>query len=414
MQWLAVTIAILCSIPAQGDVLGDGGDAPTACVGDEDQTCNGGVPENDADVDGDVASFVQGEVKKMLGIRVHGRPERSSSEIRAITDKVTGVLASQVEEEVRRVIVKFERLGYPREELLKRLKEKMSMMSLAEILDARWSGDTDRPECVAAKGAASAYRFGGHAEAMAGDAARADLTDKGFTFVRGFNQSGDGDWDYMGWWEKDGNCMFNFQGSDDAADFVNNRNPKPVTWMGIDGVHQGLVTELTGLVNQIDFAAVNKKCTGTFTVVGHSLGGGLAQLLTLALNREDDPLGANRRVDKIYTFGAMPVGDTNKDNDQADDGCFEGELFFTARSADDGSTQVDVVNSGKIGGGFLEPIKSTKTLLFGPGNSTTYECGNLIPPFGGAGFDLHLIQIYMFFLGCITYPEFLALLPEQH
>ena len=86
MQCLAVTIAILCSIPAQGDVLGAGGDAPRTCVSDSDQTCNGGVPKNDADMDGDVASVMQGEVKKIMGVRGHGRPERSSSEMQAITD----------------------------------------------------------------------------------------------------------------------------------------------------------------------------------------------------------------------------------------------------------------------------------------------------------------------------------------
>ena len=99
---------------------------------------------------------------------------------------------------------------------------------------------------------------------------------------------------------------------------------------------------------------------------------------------------------------------------QADDGCFEGELFFTARSAEDGgATEVDIVNGAGIGGATLEPIKSKKTLLFGPGNSTTYECGTLIPEFGGSGFDLHLIQIYMFYMQCISYPEFIAMLPDM-
>ena len=45
-----------------------------------------------------------------------------------------------MEEQVRRVMVKFEGLGYPRDALLKRLKEQMSMVSLSEILSARWSG----------------------------------------------------------------------------------------------------------------------------------------------------------------------------------------------------------------------------------------------------------------------------------
>jgi hypothetical protein len=248
---------------------------------------------------------------------------------------------------------------------------------------------------------------------MAGDAAASDLQDEGYTFVRGFNQSEGTDWDYMGWWEKDGNCMFTFQGSDDDADFANNWDPTPITKWGIEGLHRGLVKELDGLVSQVDFAAVNAMCTGSVTVAGHSLGGGLAQLFALAINGKSDPLNAKMKIDTIYTFGAMSLGEENEANDQAADGCFGGQQYFNAKEDESGTT-VDIVTTNKTGGHFLEPIKSSKALLFAPNRREIYECGNTIPKTAASsGFDLHAIQLYEFNLGCISYLELMAFMASM-
>lgn len=314
------------------------------------------------------------------------------------------------EQELSWFVAKLKRLGHPTDEIMRQGMEKILKMTQSEMQAAKWWGTRKpmQPECVAAKAAAAAYRFGEHASMMAGDAAASDLQDEGYTFVRGFNQSEGTDWDYMGWWEKDGNCMFTFQGSDDTADFDNNWDPTPITKWGIEGIHQGLVKELDGLVSQVDFVAVNSMCTGSVTVAGHSLGGGLAQLFALAINGKSDPLNATVKIDTIYTFGAMSLGEENEANDQAADGCFGGQQYFNAQEDESGIT-VDIVTTNQTGGQFLEPIKSSKTLLFGPGKSQIYECGITIPKsHGSSGFDLHLIQLYEYNLGCISFTEYLA------
>ena len=62
-------------------------------------------------------------------------------------------------------------------------------------------------------------------------------------------------------------------------------------------------------------------------VTGHSLGGGLAQMFTMALNSNADLLKAGFTADSLYTYGAMPVSAVGTKNDQAADGCFSGPLL---------------------------------------------------------------------------------------
>merc|ERR1719386_622304 len=58
----------------------------------------------------------------------------------------------------------------------------------------------------------------------------------------------------------------------------------------------------------------------------------------------------------------------------------------------------------------FDPIQSDKILLFGPGVEDTYECGNKLPiaDMEDTGFSLHLIQMYEFYMQCISYSEFMA------
>lgn len=372
---------------------------------ESDTTCNHATP-NGHELDGDVASFLQ--------VRLE---ETRKSE--ASISQMANALASQLEEEAKRVVAKLERLGYSANDWMAKLKSRFAKLTLSEIeSSARSAGDTQTPRCVAIKGAAASYRFGAHGEMMAGSAASADLENAGFNFVRGFNVSAeketDGyeDWDYMGWWEKGGDCMITFQGSSNNADFVNNWDPTPVSWMGLDSVHRGLTRELNALVEQIDFGAMRDKCTGSLTATGHSLGGGLAQLFSAAMNHPDDALNAGLHVDAVYTFGAMPVAHESLANGVESDGCFQGGLFFTAQQQENGKVGVDIVANTNVGGETKEfdPIKSDKILLFGPGVEDTYECGTKLPlaDLEDTGFSLHLIQMYEFYMGCISYAEFMA------
>jgi len=375
MPRLAVTIAILCSILAHGD-----------------------MPDDEADC----ASLIQLNVE-------HSRKRDSSP-----SKLVNGVI-SRLEDDARKVVAKFERLGYSDAGLMSRMKDQIRKMTLSQVETAAWSdGDTTSPECVAIKATAAGNRFGSHGELFAGEAAADDLRGAGWTFVRGFNVSEGTDWDYSGWWEKDGACTITFQGSDDNSDFANNWDPTPVEFWGLQGVHKGLTNELQQLIDQMDFSAIKAKCSGSLQVVGHSLGGGLAQLFSAAINHPADNLGAELNVDKLYTFGAMPVAEESLENGGLAGGCFPGSLYYTAKIDDSGSTAVDIVGAKAVGGGGagMDPVKADKVLLFGPGSdgSQSFPCGTKLPleEYTSPGFSLHLIQIYEFYMGCITQVEFMA------
>jgi len=321
------------------------------------------------------------------------------------------------EEELHRVVAKLKRLGYPSDELMRQGRERIGTMTQSEMQAASlWSRQSPMsPRCAATKAAASAYRFGAAGAHMGSDAAADDLREDGWTFIQGWNKTEGTELDYMGLWEKYGHCMFTFQGSDDNGDFANNWDPTPISKWGIDGVHQGLVNELEPLVNQIDFSAVNAKCTKLVSSVGHSLGGGLAQLFALAINDKSDALNANLTIDKVWTLGAMTVAVANEANDatypeypNVQPGCFRGHQFWNARDGESG-TEVDILRSASTGGKDLEPIKTAKTLLFAPNRKKTYTCGKTIEKdLGSSGFDLHAIELYEYNMGCISWIEFKA------
>lgn len=243
------------------------------------------------------------------------------------------------------------------------------------------------PECIALAAATAAYRWdwyhageGGYAES--GKSAANKLGELGYNFVNWFSTvSGNWDHDYASLWAKDGACLLNFKGSDASEDFVNNENSVQTTKWGLSGVHSGLVAELEPLVNKMDFAAIRGNCTGSLTVTGHSLGGGLAQLFALAINNPADPLGAQLTVDFLYTFGTMPVSISELPNPAADDGCFAGGLYLTSLKIQDATVpvQVDVLLDPVYGGGML-PVPTTKTLLFGPDPAPmVYDCATPLP-----------------------------------
>jgi hypothetical protein len=326
------------------------------------------------------------------------------------------------EQELDRVVAKLKRLGYPTDELMRQGKERIGKMTQSEMEAASvWSkGPSLSPRCAAAKGARASYRFGAAADEMASDAAKDDLEEAGWNFVQGWKKTEGTEVDFMGLWERYGNCMFTFQGSDDAGDFANNWDPTPISKWGIDGIHRGLATELEPLVTQIDFSLVKAKCTKLVSSVGHSLGGGLAQLFALVINDKTDALNANLTIDKVWTFGGMTVATAPEASDatypeypNVQPGCFRGGLFWNARDGENGP-EVDILRSVKTGGKLLEPIKMRKTLLWAPNRHKTYECGETIEKdLGGSGFDLHAVPLYEFNLGCISWVELQAYLSEH-
>jgi len=183
------------------------------------------------------------------------------------------------------------------------------------------------PECTALAASSSAYRFRvfwwsrPKASALR---AKAHLEAAGYRCIKEFVKRNWRDVDYVGLWSSDTECIMNFKGSESVSDFANNFNSKTVNAWGIPGVHAGLHTELKGLLELMDFALIRRTCKGkSLTITGHSLGGGLAQLFALLLNKRGDPLGAGIHADWLYTFGAMAVGTTTLTNDATKNGSIQ-------------------------------------------------------------------------------------------
>jgi hypothetical protein len=242
-------------------------------------------------------------------------------------------------------------------------------------LPGRWSikeHTKERPECLAASIAMNMYQP--IAPAPSGLV-------KSKTYLASTVK---GDTDKAELWTKDGACWLSFIGSNHReGDFLNNMNYWPKEEWGIQGLHSGVVAELKPLLEQMDFSEIRGICSdGKLTVTGHSLGGGLAQMFSLAISKMDDPLNAKLTVTSLYTFGAMAISANDTSNDKAADGCFPGAQFWYAEHH--GSTYItDVVALPFFGGQHTHiPTKSTKVFVF---NETAiappeiYACGQPLP-----------------------------------
>ena len=184
-----------------------------------------------------------------------------------------------------------------------------------------------------------------------------------------------GDVDKAVLFEKDGSCWLAFQGADSTKDFVNIHNYTVIEKWGMQ-LHSGLVAELVPLLEEMDFDQMRSVCTGPLTLIGHSLGGGLAQIAAMALNKQGDPLGANLTVDRLYTFGAHSVTATEQGNDKSADGCFEGESYWYTQPAASGGLLVDTVQRPLYGGGTTHtPTQTSKHFVFGNGSMIDFPCG---------------------------------------
>mmetsp|Transcript_52911 Transcript_52911/g.97637 ORF Transcript_52911/g.97637 Transcript_52911/m.97637 type:complete len:325 (+) Transcript_52911:67-1041(+) len=236
-----------------------------------------------------------------------------------------------------------------------------------------------------------------------------ELQQKEFTIVQRYNStSAQGDVDLAWLLQKHGACFLVFMGSNHNEDFLNEINFAPIDKWGIQGVHAGAVAELEPLVNQFDFNQMKSVCGGSLIVTGHSLGGGLAQLFSLALNNEAFPLAAGLKVDFLYTFGAMAViADAEANgNNKASDGCFAGTQYWYAEKEGDDYT-VDVAAMPFIGGQICHiPTKSTKVFVFSGRAPETFPCGTPLPQseslFNKHGMDQWLVLHtgYHAYLGC--------------
>lgn len=228
----------------------------------------------------------------------------------------------------------------------------------------------------------------------------------GYTLAERYEFASGKDVDILEWWAKDGECVLAFQGSQHLQDFINDVAVTHVSAWGSGHFPEGVVKEFEPLVSQIDFRKVKATCTKSIMVTGHSLGGALAQLFSLLVNKKSDPLGADITADLLFTFGTMPISTDDQVNDKSANGCFDGMHFFNARHGMY-ALFVDVVKLRVVGGREIVPVRSGKTLLFGPQSwqHRTYTCEeDIAPAIEGrkvvGDVVLHGLNWYKAFLGC--------------
>jgi len=194
--------------------------------------------------------------------------------------------------------------------------------------------------------------------------------------------------DDMAMWFSDskGKCIISFQGAEDVFDYFSLMLFEPVDYAGVSGIHKGALFELLPLLAIIDFRAIREKCK-YLTAVGHSLGGALAQLFALLINKDRDPLGAGLKVDEIYTYGTTSPTSSNgtdKYNDQAADTCFPGRQFINTVE-NEGMLLLDSADSPMSGGRIHQPLlASDKELLVMTASgeftgSLEFTCGQQLP-----------------------------------
>jgi len=227
-------------------------------------------------------------------------------------------------------------------------------------------------------------------------------------------------------YSKNGICWLSFQNTDTtfanaASDWNNNMNWAPEKKWGFTGLHTGLVRELEGLIELMDFNAMHAECSDSLSVTGWSLGGSLAQLFAVVMNAAHNPLHSDLRVKSVHSFGAFaPMSDGNDQaarNDQAADGCFAGNQYYVAYpSKATGGYAADVVYSKQTGSDLHSFPHSNKVFVMPDGSQQVFPCDTPLPqgvdlflalnPTGGSDWSQYLQAhaSYPVVLGCVAPP----------
>lgn len=182
-------------------------------------------------------------------------------------------------------------------------------------------------------------------------------------------------------WIRSGECILAFRGSDDITDFIHDVMVVPVSFNGLQDVSSGVVDEFKPFLELIlqDNQTVDVSCPNAFVVTGHSLGGAMAQLFSVLVNRQDDPLKWSRKVDALYTIGSMPISKVQLTNGQRPDGCFNGKNIFNANVDDgeDGTIYTDFAYFVPTAQRFKH-VKREQVFVHSAG-SRTFSCSEEVP-----------------------------------
>lgn len=129
----------------------------------------------------------------------------------------------------------------------------------------------------------------------------------------------------------DRTCVLAFSGRQSLVDAVVDSLSTSVTWCGFKEVQKVMASHasafLTGIrFNEFErFLANPSECGAGISVVGHGLGGAMAELLAACANT---PEMTFFNVSEVYTFGAPGISKAPLKNLTASDGCFKGARVF--------------------------------------------------------------------------------------
>ena len=154
------------------------------------------------------------------------------------------------------------------------------------------------------------------------------------------------------WWAKGGRCILGFRPSDTIQDLMQNNMIKDIllksskTYYGVPGVLSSMADELDEILKVFRtrnmYKEVKSTCTH-LTISGYSLGGGLASLLGVLLNKPEDPLNARLTVDELQLQAPVAAFDTNTPvrNGKSKDGCFAGGIYYNVIDTGLGGQHID-------------------------------------------------------------------------
>jgi hypothetical protein len=132
-------------------------------------------------------------------------------------------------------------------------------------------------------------------------------------------------------------CLLSLHGADEGTEMASVVN-ETTTLFGVSGLSLSHAKELEAILNKIlethdSLAAWAASCPGALHVTGHSVGGGVAAMFAYLANKKGDPMGIEKVVSKVFTYGSNPAANFSLSNDQSTDGCFEGSNYYTRAPA---------------------------------------------------------------------------------